>query len=50
VDDQPAIADPRVFVGGVVVKDGMDDLAGGNGALEAPRKAMNSAWVCLSYR
>jgi hypothetical protein len=24
----------RVFVGGVVVKDGMDDLAGGNGALD----------------
>jgi hypothetical protein len=37
-----------VFVGGVVVEDGMDDLAGGNGALDGPRKAMNSACVCLS--
>jgi hypothetical protein len=24
----------RVFVGGVVVEDGMDDLAGGSGALD----------------
>ena len=28
----------------------MDDLAGGNGALDAPRKAMNSACVCLSWK
>ena len=40
----------RVFVGGVVVEGGMDDLAGGNGALDARRKAMNSACVCLSWK
>ena len=28
----------------------MHDLAGGNSALDAPRKAMNSAFVCLSWK
>jgi hypothetical protein len=40
----------RVFVGGVVVEDGMEILPAGTGRSTALRKAMNSACVCLSWR
>jgi hypothetical protein len=37
-------------MGGLVVEGGIGDLSGGNAALDAPRKAMNSACVCLSWK
>ncbi len=47
--DQP-LPDLGVFVGGVVVGDGVDDFAGRDGAFHALRNLMNSAWVCFGMQ
>jgi hypothetical protein len=40
-------ADLGVLVGGIVVKDGVDELAGWDGALDGVQEADEFWWVCF---